>query len=331
MHKIAKRVVAVASLSVIALAGCESFLDVNKNPNAPVSARVDLTLPGVIGVFGHSVLGGSLAFWSVEWMQQFSFNGNNRAYSNLHRYEVTTTDAGGPWSTIFATVMKESNNIMADTEGKDDFAYHGIAKFFFNWSFTIAADAWGPIPFEQAFNTAIRDPKYDEQKVVYAGAQKAIDEAIEEMAKPARSPGTVDLLYKGDMVKWVKLANTVQGILHMHLTNAPGETKTDRAQKALTALAKGMTSNADDADFAYPGGNNRRPPWYAIGRGNTDGTFVISEYLVEMMKARNDPRVPIYARPAPSDTPNAIVPTPGTGMGITPTSMPSATPSPIEM
>src|SRR5262245_66392976 len=102
---------AFALVAAIAMVGCNDLLDVNKDPNNAVAARVDLTMPSVIGVFGHSVLGGSLAFWSVEWMQQFSFNGNTRAYSNLHRYEVTTTDAGGPWSTIFANVMKESKNI----------------------------------------------------------------------------------------------------------------------------------------------------------------------------------------------------------------------------
>jgi hypothetical protein len=308
MHKNVRRIAALAALSVSVTTACDSFLDVNKDPNNAVAARVDLTLPGVIGIFGHSVLNGSLAFWGVEWTQQFSFNGNNRSYSNLHRYELTVIDANGPWQTIFANVGKEATNIMRETEGNDEFAsFYGVSKFLFNWSFAIATDSWGPVPYTQSYNTAIRDPDYDEQKVVYAGVQKGIDEAIIEMTKSARPLGTGDLLYKGDMAKWVKLAYTVQAQLHLRLSTAPGETKTDRAQKALDALAKGLASNADDADFAYPGGNNRRPSWYAIGRGNNDGTFVISEFLVEMMKARNDPRLPVFARPAPSDTPNAIV------------------------
>jgi hypothetical protein len=302
MQRKTKQIVALALLAGTLGTACESFLDVNRDPNAPVGARIDLTLPGVIGAFGHGVLSGSLAFWTVEWMQQFSFNGTNRAYSNLHRYEVTTTDAGGPWNNIFATVMKESNNIMKDSETTDDWAYHGIAKFIFAWSFSIATDAWGPVPFEDSFNKDIRDPDYDEQKVVYAGLQKLIDEAIVEMEKPARNPGIADLLYKGDMSKWIKLAHTIQAQSHMRLTYAPGESKTDRANKALAELAKGFTGNADDADFAYPGGNNRRPPWYAIGRG-FDGSFVNDAFLLGMMQSRSDPRIPVFAQPAPADTP----------------------------
>jgi hypothetical protein len=306
MHRNMRRSAALVILPVL-LGGCESFLDVNQNPNAPVSARIDLTLPGVIGNFGHGVLSGSQAFWGAEWLQQFSFNNTNRAYSNFHRYEVTTLDASGAWDNMFSASMKEAKNIMTDAEKTEDWSYHGIAKFIQAWGFSIATDSWGPIPFVESFTPSIRDPKYDEQKVVYEGVQKMIDEAIADMEKQARNPGVVDLLYRGDMAKWVRLAHTIQAQLHVRLTTAPGENKTDRAQKALNELAKGLASNADDADFAYPGGNNRRPPWYAIGRGNADGTFVIDAFILGLMQQRNDPRIPIYAQPAPSDTPTLKV------------------------
>jgi hypothetical protein len=292
----------------LTLSACEGFLDVNQDPNAPVSARIDLTLPGVLGNFGHGVLSGSMAFWGTEWLQQFSFNGTNRAYSNFHRYEVTTLDASGAWNNMFASTMKEAKNIMKDSENTEDPQYHGIAKFIFAWAFSIATDSWGPVPFADAFDPAIREPTYDEQKVVYEGVLKLIDESIVEMEKrEGKNPGIVDLLYRGDMARWVKLAHTIQAQLHVRLTGAPGENKTDRANKALTALAKGLASNADDADFAYPGGSNRRPPWYAIGRGNADGTFVIDAFILNLMQQRADPRIPIFAQPAPSDTPTARV------------------------
>lgn len=298
--------VALALLSAIVLSSCDSFLDVNQNPNAPITARVDLTLPAVIGHFGHSVLTGSLAFWGSEWMQQFSFNGNNRSYSNVHRYELTSIDANNPWTNAYSSVMNEAKNVMRDTEVTEDWAYHGIAKFLFAWSFSIVTDAWGPVPFSEAFNTAVRDPKYDDQKTVYEGVFTMIDEAVADMQKPTfRVPTQNDLLYHGDMAKWIKLARTVQAQLHLRLTNAPGENRTDRAQKALTALQQGFTSNADDADFAYPGGNNRRTPWYTF-RSNTDGTFVSSAHLINMMNTRLDPRRAVYARPAPVDTPQIV-------------------------
>jgi hypothetical protein len=296
----------MAGTVVLATAACDSFLDVNDNPNAPESARIDLTLPATIGVFGHSVLAGSLAFWSVEWMQQFSYNGNNRAYDNIHRYELTSIFANNPWGVAFNDVMQESKNIMAASEATEDWAYHGIAKFIFAWSYSIVTDAWGPVPFTEAFNTSIRNPVYDEQQVVYEGVHQMIEEAIADLQRPSvRKPAANDLLYGGDLAKWVKLARVVQAQLHLRLSRAPGESATDRANQALAALQQGFTSNADDADFLYPGGNNRRNPWYTF-RNNTDGLYVHSAHFIGGLVERNDPRLPVLARPAPSDTPNIV-------------------------
>src|SRR5688572_33497983 len=132
------RIVPVTLLA-LATGACDSFLDVNKNPNAAVDARVDLTFPTVVGVFGHSVIGGSLAFWGSEWTQQFSFNGTNRSYSNIHRYELSEIDANSPWDVSFAVVMNEAKSIMDRTQGNDDWAYHGISKFIFGWNYAIVA------------------------------------------------------------------------------------------------------------------------------------------------------------------------------------------------
>lgn len=297
---------ALALALAIGTTACDSFLDVNRNPNAPVSARIDLTLPAVIGVFGHSVLSGSLAFWSAEWMQQFSFNANNRSYSNVHRYELSSIDASNPWNVSYATVMNEARNVMRESAAQEQWAYHGIAKFIYAWSFSIVTDAWGPVPFTEAFDPGIRDPKYDDQQTVYAGVHRLLEEAIEEMQRPStRPPMANDLLYRGDMAKWVRLARTVQAQLHLRLSNAPGEDRSDRAQKALAALQSGFQSNADDADFEYPGGNGRRPPWYSF-RSNTDGLFVSSAHFIDGLLDRGDPRVGVFARPAPSDTPNIV-------------------------
>ena len=298
------RIVPVTLLA-LATGACDSFLDVNKNPNAAVDARVDLTFPTVVGVFGHSVIGGTIGFWGAEWMQQFSFNGTNRSYANIHRYEVSETAADNPWNVSFAGVMNEAKTIMDRTADTNDWAYHGISKFIFAWNYGIVADSWGPVPFTEAFNPAIRNPKYDEEKVVYENVHRLIEESIADMQKESvRKPAENDLLYRGDMAKWIKLARTVQATYHLRLANAPGENPQDRAQKTLTALQQGFQSNADDAVQVYPGGNNRRPPWYIFR--NLAGTFVASDYFVDRLAEREDPRSPVFLRPAASDTP-AIV------------------------
>ena len=71
-------------------------------------------------------------------MQQFSYNGETRSYSEIHRYEVTSINTDWPWNAAFSSVMKEARNIMKETQEQEAWAAHGIAKFLF-FAFLIVA------------------------------------------------------------------------------------------------------------------------------------------------------------------------------------------------
>lgn len=289
------------ALLALALSGCSDFLDVNNNPNAPESAKVDIRLPALETMFIHSAYYGENSLWGAEWTQQFSFNRANRSYSQVHRYELSETDASSLWDYDYSRPGKEAFNMMRDASTDGDAYYRGIAKLFYAWSFELITDLWGPVPYTQAFDPTIREPKYDEQKAIYAGIEKSLDEAITDMSGTVgRKPTTNDLLYGGDMTKWVKLARFVQARTNLRLAYAPGEDKTARANKALTAIAAALASNADDADFIYPGGSGARNPNYTFQ--DLKGTFVGAEFMIEMLKARNDPRIGILYQPVAYDS-----------------------------
>ena len=80
-----------------ALGGCHNFLDVNQNPNAPETAKVDIRLPALEAMFIHSTYYGENSLWGAEWTQQFAFRGDNRSYAQVHRYEIAETDASTLW------------------------------------------------------------------------------------------------------------------------------------------------------------------------------------------------------------------------------------------
>ncbi len=104
------------------------------------------------------------------------------------------------------------------------------------------------------------------------------------------------------MTRWVKLARTVQARHHLRLAYAPGENAQEHAQAALSALGEGFSSNADDAVFEYPGGAGARNPlWRYVDRNLL---FTASEFTVNMLKERSDPRLPIMVEPAIKDLEN---------------------------
>ena len=203
--------------------------------------------------------------------------------------------------------MQEGMNIMAEAEQTEQWAYHGIAKFIFAWSAAVATDNFGPVPLSEAFDPTNSTPKYDTQEEVYATVFQLIDEAIEEMQRPGGTPpGAGDILLGGDMAGWVRLANSVKGRLHMRLVYAPGNNSIERAQAALSALESGIQSPARAPTVEYAGGTGNRQPWYKFEDQEPGERSRSSYYFIEMLKANNDPRLPIMAEPAALECPEGL-------------------------
>lgn len=289
----------MASVALLAalVAGCDSFLDVNEDPNNPESARVDVRLPAVVTGVVHSAYYGDPSQWGVEWVQQTAYNRETRSYDEIQLYELQDNSGDGWWSFHYAGLLNETKLMMQESDPTTDAAYHGIAKFIWAWTWALTTDLWGPIPFNEAVDPAIPAPVYDPQPTVYAAVDQWFDEAASEMTNPAalRTPGANDLLFEGDMARWVKLLRHVQARHALRLSNAPWTNAQAQAQAALDALAGGLLSNADNMMFEYEGeSGGRNPLWRFQDRGDI---FKASVLTVETSKSRGDPRLGILVDP----------------------------------
>ena len=287
----------VPVLLALQVGACSDFLDVNTNPNAPENATVDIRLPALEATFIHSSYYGAVALWGSEWTQQWAFNTTRRSYAQVQNYELFDTDAGSTWNYLYSVPGNASFTMARDASAAPDAYYRGIAKLFHAWTFQLITDLWGPAPFGEAFKPEIREPKYDTQQAIYNGIFANLDTAVTLFTNSttARKPTTNDLLYAGDMTKWNKLAHFLQARANLRLAYASGENKVDRANKALAALGGAFASNADDAEFTYPGGTGARNPNYTFIDLRT--VFVASTYMINMLQARSDPRLPILYTP----------------------------------
>jgi hypothetical protein len=288
-------------LLALGAAACSDFLDVNKNPNAPENAAIDIRLAGLETAFIHSTYYGSTALWGSEWTDQWAFNAARRSYSQVQNYELFDTDAASSWNYFYSSTGNAAFTMVRDATADADAYYRGIGKLFLAWTFQIITDQWGPAPYTDAFHPEIREPKYDSQQFIYTGILANLDTAVALFGTAnARKPTTNDLLFAGDMTRWNKLAHFLQARANLRLAYAGGEDKTARANKVLSALSGAFASNADDADFTYPGGVNARNPNYTFIDLRT--VFVASQYFIDMLQARSDPRLPILFTPIVYDS-----------------------------
>jgi hypothetical protein len=293
----------IPAVLALGLGACQNYLDVNNNPNAPESAAIDIRLAALEATFIHSTYYGQTALWGSEWTQQWAFNATRRSYAQVQNYELFDTDASSSWDYFYSRPGYSSFTLARDASADPDIYYRGIGKLFNAWTFQIITDLWGPAPYAEAFKPEIREPKYDTQQAIYNGILANLDTAVTLLSSTSsvgRRPTTNDLLFAGDMTKWTKLAHFLQARANLRLAYATGEDKLARANKALAAIAVALGSNADDAEFSYPGGVGARNPNYTFQDLRT--VFVASDYFIQMLKSRADPRLPILFTPIVYDS-----------------------------
>lgn len=292
LTRLGRSVAACAMLT--AAAGCNNFLDVNTNPNSPTQVGSNLLLPALTGTFSLAVIGSWPSTLSAEWTQQISYNGS-RANMKIEQYEMYPSEPDRLWSVSYDQIMGDARILSAQATGTGDFAYAGIAKVLYAWDLSVVANMWGSAPYSQAWNPSNPHPAYDTQQQLYTAVFAILDSGIADLGKlSARTPGTDDLLYGGNMGRWLRLANVLKAQLNLTVSSAPGENKQARAQTALAALQSGFTSSADDADFKYFDVSGQRNPLY---QSFVDTRLQMSKHYVDLLTSMSDPRLRFQASP----------------------------------
>lgn len=283
---------------VLFFSGCDNYLDVNHNPNSPEQAPVRMQLSPIIAGFSFEMNDSWPGIVSADFTQQISENGSP------YYYDIDWYQLGQPWfgfSSVwdegYTTLAKNARSAYMNAEKQGYSNYEGMAKLMFVWTMSMMTDLYGDIPYSQAFDPTVTTPAYDPQKEIYPKLMKKLDEAIAALEKGGtRTLGSDDLIYNGDMTKWLRLAYTLKARLLMRLSEAPDNKKQQRAQDALDALSKGFQSNDDNATFPYMDKNGSRNPWYRTLQGSEQ--LQMSAHYINLLQSLNDPRLPIQAQEA---------------------------------
>lgn len=288
------------------LTGCDSVTDLseaNQNPNDPVEVASSQQLPGNLVNFSYQVIGNEAVRTPSLWIQQAAQNANEPA---IDTYDYTETDPNNLWGWLYAGSIKDARNVQEAARSEENFATLGIGQIIEAWSWSITTDLFGDVPLEEAYQAGNPTPAYSEQAAVYDTVFAKLERARQNLAEGNREPlGSADLLYGGDTDKWISLAWALEAKFHMRLSESDFGAGLDgsggrqaRAQAALDAAQNAFPNgNADNAAFAFPGGDNKENPWYQFTiQGVWVNSHQLSSHYVGMLKDHEDPRLGIQAR-----------------------------------
>jgi hypothetical protein len=277
------------------LSSCKKFIDVNEDPNRPTDVSEPLMLAPVEMAVASRLHAGYVSNVVLQYTQVMALN---QTAPNLGTYLMFNVNMDEDWYVLYVQCLNNLVALNKKAETNGNFNYAGIAKILTAFSLGTGTDLWGDLPYSEAFKGSENfRPAYDSQEQIYVQIQQLLDGGLADIAKNAGStPAGDDLFFAGNMEKWAKLAYTLKARYYMHLTKAPGYTAATQAQLALTALGKGMQSNADDFKMSYAGAAGTENPWQQNFLSAT--TNILSSTFVDGFKLRNDPRLPKMVAPA---------------------------------
>ncbi len=298
-------------LLAVSFNSCEEYLDVNTDPNKSSSAEAGPIFTNVI--VGYSTnrvidLGPAVSTAAQLWSGGGSLGAG--VFTNPERYTFSIFTTGNTWRSYYRDAIKDLRLAAKNAEAAGQKNAIAQCEIFSALVFYSATVLWGDVPFSEAVdvdfdNVAINNlnPVFDPQKDVLNGVIGILDDAIADIDSNPTSITNNDLIYGGDMTKWRKFAKSLKFRVLMTLVDQ----EPARASEIATMIAEGdmISSASENAEFPfYTDPGNRNPFWGTLDTfaGGSNFFYFASKAMVDIMKAKNDPRLTVYFTPYPAAT-----------------------------
>jgi hypothetical protein len=152
------------------------------------------------------------------------------------------------------------------------------------------ADSYGPIPYISYGSNGL----YDSLEDIYKRFFEELDNAIDVLSAYASTGGSLlsdyDLVYSGDVTKWVKFANTLRLRLAIRCSYANATLAKTEAEKCMDVPQGFIESSSDRAQIS----SGYHHPLYVIAYEFNGGDTRPNAMIVSYMNGFNDPRRSAY-------------------------------------
>ncbi|MCC6582871.1 MAG: SusD/RagB family nutrient-binding outer membrane lipoprotein [Chitinophagales bacterium] len=195
---------------VISAMSCQKSLDINTDPNNANTATPQLVMPTAQFQMG-TVVGGTWGFIGSMWAQYWT-GGYGVGTSQLEYYNMLSSDVNNVWTRAYGRSLNDYQFMIKSGQP----FYSGVAKISQAYMFQMLCDLHGSIPMSEALKGAIEDggivtPKYDTETQVYDALLPMIQAGIDDItASGATVTRSEDIIYAGNVSKWIKFANTLK-------------------------------------------------------------------------------------------------------------------------
>lgn len=285
----------IAAFTSLFISSCtKDFETVNVNPN--VVTDVDVRL-----LFTSSLVPMQTSRGGEYWNEGFTHFLSAAQMVTGQSYAVATTAVNGRYNLFYNSVLPnlvEMRRLIALKTDKERFEQINAITYIPQVMMALkVSDMNGSIPYTEANkgrDEAKYSPKYDTQETLYTVWLKELSDAIAVLQKNSPNQvtfGNNDVFFRGDVTKWIKLANSLKLRIAARYQNQDPAKATQIFKEVMADAVGPISSNSDQLIHS-------NPSYFPFG---VDG-YNIDIYsrhfavgtMINFMKSSGDPRLGIY-------------------------------------
>ncbi|MDR2126013.1 MAG: SusD/RagB family nutrient-binding outer membrane lipoprotein [Prevotellaceae bacterium] len=246
-----KKIITILFLSALAVSitSCDSYLDINKNPDAP--DRVDAYLR--LAPICQTMQGIYYDIRALGPLTQMMGTTNYTQYA--YHYYFINDDAGAEyWRVAYFLHGINLENMIDQCLANNEYAFAGIGLIIKAFDWDLITKYHGDIPYFSKYTDGQTVFPYDYQKDIYPDIRKLAYKGIEyiekeedDMSKYGNLISNNDYIYHGDMEKWKKFAYAILARNYISLSNKRDFVSSGFADSVIYCVNNAFASIDDDA------------------------------------------------------------------------------------
>jgi len=290
-------------VGVFTFSSCdESLEDINRDPNSASSANPAATFTAAQGYYAIAVE----AFYNEvdALFAQYVAGGPGVALIDEERYFLLNQDFNNEWAFSFNQGLSD----LSFTIENGNPALSATADILSVHIWQNLVDHFGDIPYSEALNGdfskgGVITPAYDDAKTIYAALIARLDASVENLTEVIADAdadvviGDEDLIYGGDLEKWIRFANSLK--LRLLMRQSITDASVGPAVVDLISSGTFIEDESEMVVIPFSGATAQQyNPMFARREAGVGQFYVASESTTDILEELSDPRLEILYDPA---------------------------------
>ena len=288
MKKLIISIVMICGL--LSVTGCQKWLDVNKNVDAPDQIEDYLYLSGIQSAYQG-------CYWDIRALGPLTYMMGTDSYTNFaaHYYSASSDAAGELWRMTYWLQGVNLENMISQAIEKERWTLAGMGYAMKAYSWDCLTKYHADAPCLQAYEPGRLSFDYDSQEIIMEKVREWANEAIkylemDDKTDYASQLKTYDLIFSGNRSQWLSFAHSII-VSDLAALTKKADFASKYAPEMFEHAAKAIQSNADNVTLRregkgegslYSAYNNFWGTWRENLFGST-ASYWQSEYIVQIM------------------------------------------------